>query len=487
MEPERRFAVVEGRQVHYAVAGQGPVVALLHGSPQSHRAVLPLMRALAGRFTVLAFDTPGYGWSDPLPGRPETLAPFADALAATLRALGVGRVALYGTHTGAGIALEAVNRHPDLVTHAVLDGFGVWSAAEQEDMLREYLPPYKPRWDGGHLVALWSRVRDSAAFFPFFRLGGSARRAATPALDAAHRAAMDMLRAGPHYAVAYAGSILHDHAALSVDPSRITVICRTDDVLHGHLARLPPGVARRSVDDGAWLPTVAAMLDGSPIPSGEGWVIGPRHGCEGGTRSYSGPSGAQVHARVVGDGPGRPLVLLHGHPGSSAGVVELARGLSRPVVAIDIPGAGLSDPAETLDDAIARLAPLVPADADLAGFATGGILAGLLGGGRRAAMIGPAPGEADIFEEAPRWDGAHLLAAWYRHRDALLHAPWHDRRPGTAIPLPPRIDLDALHASTVATLEDRSAPLARALLRHAAPATRLDDARSLVGWLGEDR
>ncbi len=489
-EPTRHFVSVAGRWVHYARAGSGPAVVLLHGSPQSHRALLPLMRLLSHRFTVLAFDTPGFGASDPLPVTPGgTLAPFADALVAALRALGLPPVPVYGTHTGAGIALEAANRHPDAVTRAVLDGFGIWSAAEQEDMLREYLPAYAPVWDGGHLVSLWSRVRDAAAFFPFFRRGSSARRDRTPDLLAIQAAAMDMLRAGPGYGVAYAASIRHDPAALAVDPARVRLLCREDDMLLGHLDRLPPGfpaTQAQPVDGSRWAAVVEALLAEAACAQP------PPPAADAAERFYAGPPGAQVHVRRSGTGPGRPLVLLHDNPGSGATLLDLARSLpERPVLLVDTPGSGLSDPlppnADGPAEAASRIAGAIPAGADRAGVGTGGTLAGLVGAmagaGGRVALIDPPPAAdpawiaAQPFDAAPDWGGGHLLAAWYRHRDALLHGPWFDRRPATARVLPAPVDLDRLQRRTVATLEEAGPALCRALL-HLVPR---GDVRLLTG------
>ena len=58
---------LKGRQVHYRRAGSGAPVLLLHQTPAFLvRAMLPLMRFLAPRFTVIAPDMPGYGASDRL-------------------------------------------------------------------------------------------------------------------------------------------------------------------------------------------------------------------------------------------------------------------------------------------------------------------------------------------------------------------------------------------------------------------------------------
>ena len=119
------------RKVGYRRFGDGPPVVLLHASPRSAVAVLPLGEALAGRFTVFAFDTPGFGWSDPLRiARPDA-ADFGDALIAAFDALGLDRVPVYGTHTGAAIAVAAAGHHPARVSAVALDGYGMFTPAKK--------------------------------------------------------------------------------------------------------------------------------------------------------------------------------------------------------------------------------------------------------------------------------------------------------------------------------------------------------------------
>jgi len=82
------------------------------------------------------------------------------------------------------------------------------------------------------------------------------------------------------------------------------------------------------------LATLASCQDRGPAP-GEGYVAVP---------------GGKIWYRVVGDGPGTPLVVLHGGPGAPSYYLEsLGRlGTERPVVFYDQLGAGRSDrPADT--------------------------------------------------------------------------------------------------------------------------------------------
>lgn len=120
----RHTVDVAGRRVHYRRRGQGPAVVMLHESPRSGAALLPLIGHGPHDVTVFAFDTPGCGDSDPLPQPVPDAADYGDAMAATLQALGITRCVVYGTHTGAAIALALARRHPQRVSRLVIDGLG---------------------------------------------------------------------------------------------------------------------------------------------------------------------------------------------------------------------------------------------------------------------------------------------------------------------------------------------------------------------------
>ncbi len=147
-EITRHYVEVRGRRVHYRRCGSGPPVVMLHESPRSSEALLPLMAYRPIHLTMLALDTPGCGNSEPLPHPQPEAADYADFLAETLQALGIERAVLYGTHTGAAIAMALAVRHPQRVARLVIDGIGVFNAAERAEILSAYLPRFVPAIDG---------------------------------------------------------------------------------------------------------------------------------------------------------------------------------------------------------------------------------------------------------------------------------------------------------------------------------------------------
>lgn len=112
-------ARVNGVRLHYAVAGEGPPLYLLHGYPQSGycwRKVVPL---LAPHFRLVMPDLRGYGDSDkPLEGYDKrTMAQDIRALA---RHLGDARFALAGHDRGARVAHRYALDHGETLTGVCL-------------------------------------------------------------------------------------------------------------------------------------------------------------------------------------------------------------------------------------------------------------------------------------------------------------------------------------------------------------------------------
>ncbi|RMB12388.1 alpha/beta fold hydrolase [Eilatimonas milleporae] len=267
----RGFVTVDGRRVHARAMGRGPVLVMLHECPRSSRSLVPLMRALAERFCCIALDTPGYGLSDPLPERFAGPAPFAATVLGALDALGIDRAGLYGTHTGAAMAVEAALTAPKRVAALVLDGPPAFTERERDSMLAHYLPPLEPVRDGSHLTALWSRVLDQHYYFPFYDRRADTRMPARP-LDLVFMTVtvLGFADAGDHYRDAYRMAITYPTAerlarltgaggADGTDDSGVPVLlCSAgDDLLAGHLERLapkgaalPPGWSLGLFDDG---------------------------------------------------------------------------------------------------------------------------------------------------------------------------------------------------------------------------------------------
>ncbi len=180
----RHFVDLPHGTVHYATAGEGDPVLLLHQTPRSwdeYRHVLPL---LARSRRAIAMDTVGFGDSSPLPRGTDSIEAWAEVVLALLDALELDRVDLVGHHTGASIAIQAAGQAPERVRSLVLSSapYADPAARAAEAGGRAVVDDVEPRADGSHLLELW-RIR--AAFYP------------EGAIDLLERFVADALRAGP--------------------------------------------------------------------------------------------------------------------------------------------------------------------------------------------------------------------------------------------------------------------------------------------------
>lgn len=121
-----RTVDADGVAIHFAVAGQGPPVLLLHGYPQTHLIWHRVAPLLAASHTVVLTDLRGYGDSAKPAAGPDhgEYAKRAMALDQVLvmRDLGFERFAVVGHDRGGRVGHRLALDHPERVTGlAVLD------------------------------------------------------------------------------------------------------------------------------------------------------------------------------------------------------------------------------------------------------------------------------------------------------------------------------------------------------------------------------
>lgn len=245
----RGFVDVGAGQVHFRRAGPvdaRPLV-LIHQSPGSSKQLEPLIRALAamGR-TCIAPDTAGNGDSDPLLlPRPE-IGDLAEHALAALDRLAPGGFDLYGSHTGASIAMEIAIARPDLVGRLIIDGMGLYSGAMQSEVLERYAREIRPDAEATHLMKVWHFCRDQHLFWPYYNRTAEGRLPnGLPSDDDLHDFVVEVLKAMRSYHLSYRAAFRHpkrDRLPLLRVP--VLVVASTSDMLHGYfrdVAALVPG------------------------------------------------------------------------------------------------------------------------------------------------------------------------------------------------------------------------------------------------------
>ncbi len=110
-EPRARMVHVGPIRWHVATMGHGPVALLVHGAGASSHSLLPLMRRLSRRFTVLAPDLPGHARTEIRGTFEPSLPNVAEALRGLVGALELRPELVVGHSAGAAV-----------LTRAILDG-----------------------------------------------------------------------------------------------------------------------------------------------------------------------------------------------------------------------------------------------------------------------------------------------------------------------------------------------------------------------------
>jgi pimeloyl-ACP methyl ester carboxylesterase len=119
-----RRATLHGHDVAYRMAGEGPVIVLIHGMAGSSRTWRDVIPLLARDHTVIAPDLPGHGESDK-PLGDYSLGAYASNLRDLLGgAVGIERATLVGQSLGGGVAMQLAYQHPELCERLVLVGSG---------------------------------------------------------------------------------------------------------------------------------------------------------------------------------------------------------------------------------------------------------------------------------------------------------------------------------------------------------------------------
>ncbi len=415
----RHYLTINGRVVHYRRCGSGPPLIMVHQSPRSSAEYEALMREWGAHFTCIAPDTPGFGQSHPLAQAEPDINDYADALAEFIRALGIGRVAAYGFHSGGIILITALKRHPALFSGLAIGGYAIWTREEMAIFGDKYLPPFTPSEYGEHLTWLWHRILEQSWFFPWFDVRGEARLPGAHDDPArVHAIVMEMLDAGDAYRLGY-GAVLRaprDIPPADAQTCPVLISAYDGDPLQAHIDRLGPlpqgWSAQKVATPKAHQDLSLAFLRQHAGPMIAGLA---EDADQGFIAIQSEPFDGLIHWR--GRRNGAASLLLHA-PGD-----EMPENLPGNSLAIDLPGHGLSGnwQGAAPTDWAAWQAVI---DAAEQALGASGII-----------LPEPQKGDADrLFPDlGPDRFGHYLTRAWSIVRARTFFAPWYEANAAHAI------------------------------------------------------
>ncbi|QFY43763.1 alpha/beta hydrolase [Candidatus Methylospira mobilis] len=178
------FTHVNGMRMHYVKMGQGPLLILLHGWPQTWYEWNNTIPVLAGKFTVVAPDLRGLGLSEKTRTGYDKQT-IANDIAELIKRNGAGSAFVVGHDMGGKVAYVLSLLHPELVTKLILVDcmppgsenmdaakggmwhYGFHMAADFPEMLtknreREYISAQMRKW-AHHKDAITPRAIDEYA------------------------------------------------------------------------------------------------------------------------------------------------------------------------------------------------------------------------------------------------------------------------------------------------------------------------------------
>ena len=444
------------------------------------------MQALANSHTCFAFDTPGFGDSSPLDCASPGMAALADALAETLLALRFPPCAVFGSHTGAVIALELARRHPAQVTGLILDGFPLYTSQEQSEHFAGYFAPLVLDELGGHFAHSWTRFRDLFLWFPWNqKIPDNLNDTDAPTAQRLHLWVSMFFRAAEHYAAPYRAAIEYGSGAAEAICSLTTpavFMAHSADMLYSHLDRLPALRVGQSIErmsraeKNAAMVRAVARIDATgvapadpAVPAGAPFV----------SRHFLDFAHGQLLVRVAGDPAAQrlPLLLLHDAPGSSLSLEPLLCELAgtRRVITLDLPGCGESMPLADSRSSLGYCAALVTQVLDRLGVSRCALYGCGFGSSLALELAAQNPQQYTqvllhglclpaaaqrqemLLNYAPtiniEADGSHWYRTWLMLRDTLIYFPWYAGRAAALRRVEVEFDARQLHERTFEVLK----------------------------------
>ncbi len=224
------FVEVDNRKLHFYMQGEGPSLIMLHPSPSTAETLLPLADKLASKYRVFCIDTPGYGKSDALSVNPTSLLDYTSFLHKTFMKLGLNKPSIYGSATGAQLAVRYGLEYPNSVSHIFLDNSAHFDDALADEILEHYFPDLTPQLDGSHLTQIWTIVSQLFQYFPWcFKNEKFALNRPQMPLFVLQLVAMDYLKSGAAYDVAYKLAFQHERGEYVQQLKVPTTIFRWDN------------------------------------------------------------------------------------------------------------------------------------------------------------------------------------------------------------------------------------------------------------------
>lgn len=251
----RRYVETASGTFHCRIAGEGRAVLILPSAPGSAEPVSAVAERLARSRTAIAVDYLGNGDSSK-PDGPIDVQWIAASILQLADALGLESFDVWGTHTGANVALEMSLIAPERIGRLVLEAPILMDPVEVGELVQRYFHDISATDFGDHVLRAWQLRRDMFLFWPWYaRSRPAARSIGVPPIEMLHDWTIGLLKSGATYPLTYRAAFEYptaDRLRLLAHPA---LICAGPaDMLAGALAVAPELAPTATV-----LPTAATV------------------------------------------------------------------------------------------------------------------------------------------------------------------------------------------------------------------------------------
>ncbi|PHA80855.1 alpha/beta fold hydrolase [Bacillus toyonensis] len=159
---KRGYADTSNGQIHYRYSMRSGyrTLVLLHRTASSSIEFHSLMELLQEKYSLIAFDTPGFGQSFQPTCEP-TMDYYAKMILEALDQLNISEFDVIGDHTGAFIACVMSVLAPNRTNSLMMLAPPFLSVAERQEWIKNEPTPMRVESDGSHLIAAWDRAKES--------------------------------------------------------------------------------------------------------------------------------------------------------------------------------------------------------------------------------------------------------------------------------------------------------------------------------------
>ena len=106
--------------IHYLIEGSGPPLVLLHGLGNNSKSWIHQLEGLKKKYTVIAWDAPGYGQSSDPEKELQRFSQFSDYLKGFLDQLNLDKIFLLGHSMGSAVAIDFSIRFPEMIEKLII-------------------------------------------------------------------------------------------------------------------------------------------------------------------------------------------------------------------------------------------------------------------------------------------------------------------------------------------------------------------------------